>query len=52
MIHFPVEKIKGALVSDLGGLIAIESIKGGAEPQKPFGPGPAGRGASIYAGKG
>lgn len=40
MVHFPVEKIKGALVSDLGGLIAIESIKGGAEPQKPFGPGP------------
>ena len=51
MIHFPVEKIKGALVSDLGGLIAIESIKGGAGPKAVWPR--AGRGASwIYAGKG
>ena len=40
MIQFPVEKIKGQMCADLGGLVAIESLKGAPEPGKPFGSGP------------
>lgn len=40
MIDFSVDKIKGQICQDLGGLIAIESLKGAPEPGKPFGKGP------------
>ena len=40
MIKFPIEKIKGQMCADLGGLVAIDSLKGAPEPGKPFGAGP------------